>query len=448
MKKVFAMLLSLALVLSLAVSASAASITITPNVPSGGSSTVEVYNAYKIFDATFVAGGEGVAYTISSDSSFYGFFSAENDYVTLTATADPTVFSVTKKDGFTDAAALATALQSYIANNNIAATQTSSGNEDTITGLANGYYLVTDTLGTALMVQTLGDVTVATKNAYPSLTKVIVNGNADVESVTANRGDEVNFKITVTIPATADPAKDIIIHDELPTGMTYQTGSVFGASYQAKTCDSAACDIEFVLDITDENVGQTVAITYVATVDADAATATALTNSAYLTYSEFTSTKDDATVYTYQIDVWKYTSADGSETALAGAGFVLSKVVDETTYYLVDTNGAITWTTDLDAATVKTSDANGELAFIGLANGTYTLIEKVTPAGYNKAADTTVTIADANQGAEHSVKVLNNTGSELPSTGGMGTTIFYVVGAILMAGAAVVMITKKRVSNV
>ena len=88
-----------------------------------------------------------------------------------------------------------------------------------------------------------------------------------------------------------------------------------------------------------------------------------------------------------------------------------------------------------------------QLSFTGLANGTYTLIEKTVPAGYNKAADSTFTVAEHNYTAanlEQTAEVTNNSGSELPATGGIGTTIFYIIGAILVIGAGVVLVTRRR----
>ena len=103
-----------------------------------------------------------------------------------------------------------------------------------------------------------------------------------------------------------------------------------------------------------------------------------------------------------------------------------------------------------------TTDTTGKFTIKGLDSATYYLTEKEAPAGYNKlAGPVTITISDtgvvngttdAPQGVDE-VKVLNQSGTELPSTGGMGTTIFYVLGSILVIGAAVLLVTRKRMSN-
>ena len=100
--------------------------------------------------------------------------------------------------------------------------------------------------------------------------------------------------------------------------------------------------------------------------------------------------------------------------------------------------------------TEYTSDATGAVpAFTGLKDGTYTLVESTTPDGYNTAADYTFTIAGNNYtqtNLEQSTTVVNESGTELPSTGGIGTTIFYILGAILVIGAGVVLVTRRRMN--
>ena len=112
-------------------------------------------------------------------------------------------------------------------------------------------------------------------------------------------------------------------------------------------------------------------------------------------------------------------------------------------------------TGETDTVTEITADTTGKFTIKGLDADTYYLTETAAPAGYNKLAGAvTITIgangvvngtAEAPQGVDE-VKVLNQSGTELPSTGGMGTTIFYVLGSILAVGAIVLLVTKKRMS--
>ena len=100
-----------------------------------------------------------------------------------------------------------------------------------------------------------------------------------------------------------------------------------------------------------------------------------------------------------------------------------------------------------------TTPSSGKLRIQGLAEGTYYLTETQQPAGYNKLKDPiqikideagVIKVVTDKEDEVTEVKVLNKTGSLLPSTGGMGTTLFYIFGAILVIGSGVVLITKKR----
>lgn len=180
---------------------------------------------------------------------------------------------------------------------------------------------------------------------------------------------------------------------------------------------------------------------------------------------------DTATVYTYQLDVTKVDGIDATKT-LAGAKFRLYRNdVDAlgvtVKRYAQVTAGVLSGsTTDESQATPLESDANGEFSIAGLDAGIYYLEETQAPSGYNKMDDpvrVTITPTFTNNAltalgfdvdgvpgtGNHntgvvSIQVRNNAGATLPSTGGMGTTLFYIVGAALMLGAAAVIVAKKR----
>ena len=151
--------------------------------------------------------------------------------------------------------------------------------------------------------------------------------------------------------------------------------------------------------------------------------------------------------------------------------------MDKTKYESIDTKytkkTVVTATeAEGESKNVKaTVNSEGKITFTGLNKGTYTLVETKVPTGYNKAADINFTINATQNGSTTTtggaitwstasedvaydetanafkVTVENVSGSVLPSTGGIGTTIFYVVGTILVLGAAVLLITKRRMKN-
>ena len=164
--------------------------------------------------------------------------------------------------------------------------------------------------------------------------------------------------------------------------------------------------------------------------------------------------------YTWQVDVFKYTKNGEKEVALKDAEFILYRETSEGKEYAVVANGKLTgWTKNEGDATKLVTPANGKFSIAGLDAGTYYLKETKAPAGYNLLKDPIKVVITAsidetthagtatityNETYTGEVKVENNTGTELPSTGGMGTTIFYVLGGVLMAGAFVLLVVRKR----
>lgn len=186
-------------------------------------------------------------------------------------------------------------------------------------------------------------------------------------------------------------------------------------------------------------------------------------------------TKDDnTTVYTFAIKVVKYDGADPTKF-LKDVTFILYRNIQGTPEYAkVDENGKITaWTADESQATVLKTSSEGEFVVHGLDSGKkYYLKELSTNEGYNTIEDpiefqlTPVKEGEAITGLQVTpssyynslpnsytedgnmlgvtMKIPNNQGVQLPSTGGMGTTVLYAAGAILVVGAVVLLITKKR----
>ena len=183
--------------------------------------------------------------------------------------------------------------------------------------------------------------------------------------------------------------------------------------------------------------------------------------------------EDKVIVFTYELDTKKVDRAE-NEKLLKNAEFVLKN--EDGTKYAKVTNKKFAGWVDKDQATKLITGDDGLIKVAGLDDGTYRLEETKAPDGYNKLSKDVIIIitaatkngqtwdgvnaierlnvtadgksgtADVNTGIV-TVQIENNSGSTLPSTGGIGTTIFYVVGVILMLGAGVLLVTKKRMSS-
>ncbi|MGN0631800.1 MAG: isopeptide-forming domain-containing fimbrial protein [Ruminococcus sp.] len=174
--------------------------------------------------------------------------------------------------------------------------------------------------------------------------------------------------------------------------------------------------------------------------------------------------EDYVWVFTYDVENTKYADTATAGKELAGAEFKLFDSTGATEIGLIY-DAALTAYRPIKAgetATAMTSaDTTGKFNIAGLDAGTYVLKETKTPDGYNSCADTTIKIgathvensgltsADLTLSSDSTMEnaVINKSGSSLPSTGGIGTTIFYVAGGALAVGAGVLLITKKRTSN-
>lgn len=199
-------------------------------------------------------------------------------------------------------------------------------------------------------------------------------------------------------------------------------------------------------------------------------------NGVYLRYSNNPNTggegkteEDFVWVFTYDVKNTKYSEKKDLANVLAGAGFRLY------TDAALNNEVALTWDANLNAyrpikdgetateLTSRSEDAlKGTFNIVGLDAGTYYLHESTVPDGYNQCKDVkivisathvedddetaaTTTFTEATKNIENQIE--NKKGSILPETGGMGTTLFYVIGAILVLGAGVMLVTKKRMDN-
>ncbi len=452
MKKFFALLIAMIMVLGMSTSVFAAgtgSITITP--PDDVDDSVAItYNIYKVFDADASADGSKISYTLVDGKSTAPAGFTVDDAGNVTYAGGESVTELTAAD--------IAAIAAYVEGDTPVATVTSTGGADAVAdGLPNGYYYITTTTGTVVTIDsTKPNATVEDKNIVPGVEKVISatdpdygSYDADGKKALAQVGTKVTYEATVTV---GKGQIGYVFKDTLGTGLEYVADSLTVTDMTAGT--------DYTLTVSGQNItvtfnndsiktlaeGAEIVVSYQATVTSDALQDNPAKNTATISYgnnSQYTSEPSEAEVYNAKISVVKQ---DDQEQPLEGAGFVL-KNADGKYYKIAD--GVVSWVDAEADATEYTSGADGKLdgEFTGLANGTYTLVEKTVPSGYNKAEDLEITIAENDYTADNlkqEATVTNRSGSLLPATGGIGTTIFYVVGALLVIGAGVVLVTRRR----
>ena len=372
-----------------------------------------------------------------------------------------------------DVAAFAKLAQEYAAKNSIGNQGTKKANSTTVefTDLDLGYYLVDSTLGTICSLDTTNpSVTIKEKNAAPTVDKQVQENSDGTWGDTndANIGDTVNFKTTINV-VDGQP-KNYVLHDKMSNGLTFDAGSVEvkigdrtltpGSDYTliANPKDGCTFEIEFKENVLKPN--DVVIVTYSATLNEKAVIyPEPNTNETKLVYGEGSETTwDETKTFTYQFDLVK-TKTDN--TVLNGAEFKLydAKTEGNEIALIDEGNGVYRVATAAEKAAegfVSATIKAGKVTIKGLDSGTYYLEETKAPAGYNVLAERVeVKIDHANLTAtvegdtyvSGGVQVINQTGAELPSTGGIGTTIFYVVGGLLVVAAGVLLVTRKRMSK-
>ncbi len=497
-RKLTSLLLALVMVFALAVTAFAQDETVTGGT---GSITIsnaakgETYTIYKLFDATVNADGSSIAYTGEIPASLNTYFTADkNHYISATPAA---------KDGANMSEGLKTALKAWTADATAVATAESDGSALNFKGLAYGYYVVTTTQGDMLISvdSTMPSVTIVDKNssAPKDLRKTASSKDVSI-------GDTVTYTVrfkTSNYDGAGKDAKEILsytIEDTLPdflSSVNVTSIIVDNDGKDTTTNDQVDVTAQFadkkiVIDWYDEanskflhDNGATVTITYTAKVTEKAhIDGNGNTNNVTVTWTTKNGNEPGPgkletkeTIFTYAIALKK---VNNKGTALPGAVFEFPFYVKSTAdatdgaYIYAGTTGGEDLTNQI------TTPESGVIVVKGVKSGSYEITEVTAPAGYNKlTAPVTVEAVKTSQTSTHTtvyldengnttntqtektievkvdianiaataVVVVNKAGTELPSTGGMGTTIFYVLGAVLVVGAGVLLVTKKRMSQ-
>ncbi|MEE0265785.1 MAG: SpaH/EbpB family LPXTG-anchored major pilin [Acutalibacteraceae bacterium] len=483
MKKLFTFLLSMVLIFSMGTVAFAA-----------GSGTITIENAedgaeYKIYKM--------LDFAPSSADSSKGIYTIEENWEDFFTTAPATDFfnvvtsggqvTVVLKKGVTEVnQTLAQAAIAYAKKNSdiapaakITADAAKAGETTTIKfeNLELGYYAIDTSLGIlCALTNTNTDFTAAEKNEKPDINKYVQEDrdNSWGEVNDADIDQVVNFKSTVTV---GDGPTNYVMHDKMDKGLTFNNdvvvkldadNSVVSKSNYTVTvspADGDTFDVAFNDAFIADQKGTTFTVYYSATLNEDANIVTdGNDNTVYLSYGEdnkWETKEDTTTTYTWKFDVFKFAKEGENKISLAGAVFKLvDENGDDVKFTAVSTN---TYKVDKDGTVDKIeTETDGKFEIVGLDEGTYMLHEEKAPEGYNKLAnpvaveiksehsDDTLTASYKIEGLEDgktTIEVENKTGGLFPNTGGIGTTIFYVVGSLLMVGSAVIFVTKKRMST-
>ena len=457
-----------------------------------GTSEGHTYEAYQIFSGDLSSDGT----TLSNISWGSGVTAFTYDNATDAATIAEKISG--EKYDSTTAKAFAKLAGANVTT--ASGSATSSAGSTVISGLAPGYYLVKDkdesqngknAAYTRFILQVVGDATAQLKNDTPTVQKKVKDTNDTAgtttdwqDSADYDIGDTIPFQLKATLPAHISEYDHYYVEftDTLSAGLTFDKITKVTADgttltsdqYTVTTTSNSAGTTTLSVIITDVKAVATITkdddivVEYNATLNSKAVIGSAGNpNKVKLTYSNTPNNTGDGTskpgdtgetpedtviVFTYKVVVNKV-KEDGT-SPLEGAGFTL---------YKKDSSGK--WN---EVETISAGDTT-TFTFSGLDDGDYKLVETTVPDGYNKASDVEFTISASHSEEADEPKlislsvdqtsadftssttdgslttdVVNKKGSVLPSTGGMGTTILYVVGTILVLAAGILLVTKKR----
>ncbi|MGM9565288.1 isopeptide-forming domain-containing fimbrial protein [Evtepia sp.] len=493
LKRTASLILALALALVLAVPAMAEG---TYSITINNSAEGHTYEAYQIFTGDLsgttlsnIVWGSGI-----SEAGQTALGDAAAKAATLKTEADAKAFAKAVAPYLTTVEGSANTVTDgkYVISGLAAGYYLVKDKDGSVTGEGDAY--------TEYIIKVVGNVTTDPKSDVPKVEKKVkdINDSTDdamtgwQDSADHDIGDSVPFQLKATLANNVSAYKTykVVFHDTLSKGLTYNNDAkvyIDGeetdgftvtptVNADGTTTLTVSCDDVKALGAGNSSV---ITVEYTAKLNKNAVLGSAGNpNEVYLEYSNNpnkseegnnetgNTPKDVVIVFTYKTVINKVTKnpdyapeVEGSEEyiPLTGAEFTLEKYNKETGEW--------------EAITVVKNDEGTTFTFSGLDDGKYRLTETKTPAGYNSIAPIEFTIT-----AEHDVlsdnpaltslsgnattgeitftssttegslstDVVNKAGSTLPETGGIGTTIFYVVGGILVIGAGVVLVTKKR----
>ena len=388
--------------------------------------------------------------------------------------------------------------------------------DKTATGTGSDLTVPVDTLGYYLMIPVDASIkTAVSSGSVASITSTNPNSDIKVKAVkpevfktddaqTAEIGQTIHYTVTGTVPNTAGyNTYKYILADKMTSGLTLKEDVVVTVDTRDGNVNATVtyADNGFQADIPvmdlQDYIGKTITVTYTAVVNEDAIQHDNEKNEVKIKYGHDPENLEESTpkkeeLYTAKIIINKYTGDDKDDTTkkLANATFALINAEGKAYKYTAataTTDAKVEWvdvtngpsaneTTAITdsmiaalgtaGATTQTTIDDGSAQFIGLADGTYYLVETVAPAGFNRlqyakkvvveghdADDTTMeNVAQTSQDdwdhkVDSTADIQNQSGTTLPSTGGIGTTIFYILGGLLVIGAAVILVARRKAQD-
>lgn len=416
---------------------------------------------------------DGYVYKTTADWAEFvaksGFFKTD---------ANGTVELVTGKD----AASLAKAALAYAESKGLddklveGTTKKTAGDEAVVFENLNlGYYLVDSSVGALCGLGTTSEhIIINEKNSVPKVDKDIVyydeNGNV-IQNVDANNtfvGKTVYYQTTIEVGLGAE---DYVLYDKMDNGLTYTEDSLTvkigdttlgEKDYSVEfNKDGYTFIITFIRELNDSDV---IVVSYEAVLNKNAVTSgtdaqnpVPNKNTATLKYGDENEVSSVVKTYTYKFDLIK---TNNGKTILKDAEFELydSKTGGNRIYVVEESEGIYYVTQTVNNVKIKA----GVAEIRGLAEGTYYLEETRNPDGYNKLLERqgfTITnkdiVTDLAKGTENGadvyttggVQVINTKGNLLPETGGIGTTLFIVIGSGMVLSFGLLLVTKLRMSK-
>ena len=505
LKKLLTVILTLAMVMTMGMTAFAAE----SNEETGkGTITIDnakvgqTYKIYRIFDYTPTTDDDYSKGVNTLNSAWSNFSAAE--YFTKDSNG-----YITSKLNESNVAAFATLAGEYAADTEHIISpveyQNAKTNTVTFSKLPLGYYLLDSSLGTVFSLDTTQPtITLKEKNDVPSIDKK-VQEDSDAEgdfgaTNDAEIGQTVTYQSTISMK---NGAEDYVMHDSMSTGLTYNAvQSVFAGTtplildrdykVDPNPTDKDSFDLKFtdsyLKSVRDAGKDVTIVVTYTAILNSSAVIATSgKLNTVKLEYNNNVIAEGPSTTtYKYSLNLFKY-AKENPNKALAGAYFKLYRdagytydatqttAVNEAnntgrlvSFVINPNDGSYRLaTTDdvkkgLTVDEIITTDDSRGINIEGLDTDKYHMIETQAPAGYNlltsdilievqriEDARGTVQISSTISGKKTEgpqIKVENGTGALLPHTGGIGTTIFYLIGGIMILGAFVTFIVRRKMS--